>query len=258
VPNTTINILAEKIKTIIIDDEEDARASIRIIVNSFSNNLDIIAEADSVQTAYNKIIKHKPQLIFLDIDLSDGTGFDLLSKFNDYNFKIIFVTGSNQSAIKAFRFNALDYILKPIDPDEFIDAIKKAVKHINQSDISIQLNNLLQQQTTNSQKNIILNTLDDIHVIEIENIVKCESDGNYTTFYLNNDEKVMVSKNIKEYAELLDGHNFFRSHQSHLVNLNYFSKYHKKDGGYIVLKDNSTVPVSKRKKEALMQSLTRL
>jgi len=250
--------LTDKIKTIIIDDENDARASIRMIIDSFPNNLNIVSEAYSVESAYNKIIKHKPQLIFLDIDLTDGTGFELLSKFKEYDFKIIFVTGSNESAIKAFRFNALDYILKPINPDDLIDAIKKAIKYINQSDINIQLNNLLQQQSSNSQKNIILSTLEDMHVIEIENIIRCESDGNYTTFHLNNNEKIMVSKNIKEYADLLDGHNFFRSHQSHLVNLNYFYKYHKKDGGYIVLKDNTTVPVSKRKKEALMQSLTNL
>lgn len=250
--------MSDSIKTIIIDDEADARASVRMIVDSFKNKLDIVSEAYSVKTALEEVNKHKPQLIFLDIDLEDGTAFDFLEKLDNINFKIIFVTGSNKSAIRAFRFNALDYILKPVNPDELIDAIQKAVQSINEGSIQIQLNNLLQQKKLNQQKNIVLSTLEDIHVVEIENIVRCESDGNYTTFFLNTKEKIMVSKNIKEYADLLSDYNFFRSHQSHLINLNYFSKYHKRDGGYIIMKDDSSVPLSKRKKDALLTCIANL
>ena len=250
--------MSDSIKTIIIDDEADARASVRMIIESFPNNLEIVAETISVKQSIEELTNHKPQLIFLDIDLEDGTAFDLLEKLESIDFKIIFVTGSNQSAIKAFRFNALDYILKPINPDELIEATQKAIKSINEGSLKIQLNNLLEQQKLTQQKNIILSTLEDIHVVEIENIVRCESDGNYTTFFLNTKEKIMVSKNIKEYADLLSDYSFFRSHQSHLINLNYFSKYHKKDGGYVIMKDESSVPLSKRKKEALLTCISNL
>jgi len=250
--------LSELIKTIIIDDEEDARAAVQMIIASFQNDLEIVAEASSVSEAFDVILKHKPQLVFLDIDLKDGTAFDLLEKLEDVNFKIIFVTGFNDLAVKAFRFNALDYILKPINPDDLIEATQKAIKSIDEKNIHAQLKNLLQQNKLSKQKNIVLSTLEDIHIVEIENIIRCESDGNYTTFYLNNSEKIMVSKNIKEYADLLSEHNFFRSHQSHLINLAYLLKYHKKDGGYIVMKDNSSVPLSKRKKEALLKLIANM
>ena len=250
--------MSKSIKTIIIDDEPDAIASVRMIINSFSNNLDIVAEANSVEQSIEVIRKYRPQLIFLDIDLNDGTAFELLEKIEHTDFKIIFVTGSNNLAIKAFRFNALNYILKPIDPDLLIEATQKAIETIHQGNIQIQLNNLLEQQKFKQQKNIVLSTLDDIFVVEIDQIIRCESDGNYTTFYLNSKEKIMVSKNIKEYADLLSEHHFFRPHQSHLINLHFFSKYHKKDGGFIVMKDNSTVPLSRRKKEQLLAMLAKI
>ena len=250
--------MSELIKTIIIDDEADARASVRIIIESFTDKLEIVAEAASVEHSIEIINKHKPQLVFLDIDLEDGSAFDLLQKLEQPDFKIIFVTGSNDLAIKAFRFNALDYILKPINPDELIEATEKAIQTINDNNLQIQLRNLLEQKKSNKQKNIILTTLEDIHVVEIRSIIHCESSGSYTTFFLNTGEKIMVSKNIKEYADLLSEHNFFRSHQSHLININYLLKYHKKDGGYIIMKDNSNIPLSKRKKEALLKLISNI
>ena len=250
--------MAELIKTIIIDDENDARAAVKMIIASFQNNLNIVAEASSVAEAFDSITEHNPQLVFLDIDLKDGIAFDLLKKFENINFKIIFVTGFNDLAIKAFRFNALDYILKPINPDDLIEATQKAIKYIDERNIHLQLKNLLQQNHLNKQKNIVLTTLEDIHIVEIKDIIRCESSGSYTTFHLKNHEKIMVSKNIKEYADLLSEHNFFRSHQSHLINIDYLLKYHKKDGGYIIMKDNSSVPLSKRKKEALLKKISNM
>ena len=250
--------MSDLIKTIIIDDEADARASVRIIIESFTDKLEIVAEAASVEHSIEIINKHKPQLVFLDIDLEDGSAFDLLQKLEQPDFKIIFVTGFNDLAVKAFRFNALDYILKPINPDELIEATEKAIQTINDNNLQIQLRNLLEQKKSNKQKNIILTTLEDIHVVEIESIIHCESSGSYTTFFLNTGEKIMVSKNIKEYADLLSEHNFFRTHQSHLININYLQKYHKKDGGYIIMKDNSNIPLSKRKKEALLKLISNI
>jgi two-component system LytT family response regulator len=248
----------EVIKTIIVDDESDAREAIKMLLGSFPNDLLLVAEGFSVKTGVEAIIKYEPDLVFLDIDMPDGTGFDLLQQLPNRNFQLIFVTGSNDSAIRAFRFNAIDYILKPINPDELIEATEKAVQTLDKQNNQSRVDNLLKENQSELAQNIVLSTQEDIFLIEISTIIRCQSEGNYTTFYINTGQKILVSKNIKEYADLLSKHSFYRVHQSHLINIDYFARYHKKDGGYIIMKDQSEVPLSKRKKEAFLLRILQL
>ncbi|MBN2668740.1 MAG: response regulator transcription factor [Bacteroidales bacterium] len=245
-------------KCFIVDDEKDARDAVRFLIEQLTPQLKIVGEAANISDSLKLIKQSEPQLVFLDIDLEDGSGFDLLKLIPIRNFKVIFVTGHSDLAIKAFRFNALDYILKPIDPTAFQDAISKALETIDKQGYQDQLTALLKTHQQEKPKNLVLNTADDIYFVEIDDIVRCESEVNYTMFYLSNGKKIMVSKSLKEYNDLLEPLNFFRTHQSHLVNLNFIHKFHKKDGGYLILKDGSNVPVSTRKKELLIEKINQL
>ena len=248
------------IKAIIIDDEKNAREAISEIIKIYSSNVSIVAEAENVKYGIEAIHAHRPQLVFLDIDMPDGTGFDLLKKIGDISFKIIFVTAYEEYAVKAFRYSALDYLLKPVDPDELIKSIASAEESINKENIGKQLETYFSAASNANRKpqKIVLKTTDDIFVIDISDIIRCESDGNYTTVHLNDTKKIMVARTLKEYEDLLSIHGFIRPHQSHLININYFDRFHKSDGGYVILKDKSEIPVSSRKKEQLLKMLEQL
>jgi len=243
------------IKAVIVDDEKNPRETIKSILISNFNEISVVAEADSLFSGIEIIKKNKPDLVFLDIDLKDGTGFDLLEKLLPVDFKIIFVTGFHDYAIKAFKFSALDYILKPINSLELETAIKKAISEIKLANQAIKLEALFANfhNITQETKKIVLKTQESIHLINIQNIIRCESDNSYITFYLNDGKKIIISNSLKDYEEILEPYGFYRVHQSHLINLNCILRYDKKDGGYIVMIDNSIVAVSQRKKNELMQ-----
>lgn len=236
---------------IIIDDEPKARSTIRDILDLGEQKLNILGEAGDVSSAYELILQKKPDLILLDINLPDGTGFDLLKKFDRIDFRIIFITAHEEYAVRAFRFSAMDYILKPVAASDLLQAVEKAGETIRNEKTEEKFKAFL----ANLEKinKIVLRTAESIHIINLENIVRCESDVNYTTFYLANGEKLLVSKTLKEYDEMLGPSGFFRTHQSHLVNLEHILRYDKAEGGHLIMDDGSWVPVSLRKKEHLFR-----
>ncbi len=247
-------------KTIIIDDEAKARKTIMEILKYSDESIEIVAEADGVETGFEAIMTHKPELVLLDINMPDGSGFDLLKKLPTIGFKLIFITAFEQFAIKAFEFSALDYILKPIDPVKLINSVKRASELVESENLSLKLNALFSNLNMQDKKNqkIVLHTEKRIHIIETKNIVHCQSDGGYTTFYLIDNKKITVSKNLKTFEELLSNCNFFRAHQSYLINLDYLDFYNKHDGGYIVMKDGSKIPLAQRKKEVFLKIISKL
>ncbi|MFH1296967.1 MAG: LytTR family DNA-binding domain-containing protein [Bacteroidota bacterium] len=243
-------------KAIIIDDEKKGRSIIAGLLHRlYRDEIQIVAEADSVESALVKIKKHHPDVLFLDIQLPDGTGFDLLEKVPQVDFFIIFITAYEQYAIKAFKFSALDFLLKPIDEDELIHAIERLKKEYQSKTFRDKLDVLLKNR--NGYEKIALPSHDGIRFVKIKDIVRCESDSNYTRFYLIHREKFLVTRTLKEYEELLCSEKFFRIHQSHLINLAYVEKYKKGEGGTVIMEDGSEVEVSRRKKEQFLEVLMR-
>ena len=240
------------LRAIIIDDIEAIRQVNIAVIQQYSPEVAIIAEADSVKTGVEAIRKFLPDLVFLDVEMGDGTGFDLLKQFDAINFKVIFITGYEEFAITAFRFSAVDFLMKPIDPDDLVQAVRKVSETLSKDILELKFNTLFSNMTQpkNLQK-LVLKTADKVYSINIQDIVHCESYRNYTTFHLINGEAFVVSTTLKEYETLLVPMGFFRAHQSHLVNMNYFDHFLKKDS-IIVMKDKSRIPLSTRKKDELM------
>jgi len=243
---------------VLVDDMPQA---LEMLQNDISNNhqmIKIIGTANSVVSAAKLLRKEQPDILFLDIMLGDGTGFDLLEIIPNLTSKIIFVTASDEFAIRAFKFAAIDYILKPYSDEELHNAIEKAINHIQPKNEQL---SLLQESISTPSllpKKISLHTLDKIIVVSLEEIIRCKSDNNYTTFYFENGSKLMVTKTLKFYADLLKENSFLRVHQSHLVNAKYIKEFIKADGGYLVLKDKSTVPVSVRKRAEVIEALHKI
>lgn len=247
-------------RAIIIDDEKRARETISNIIRLYCPSVEVVAEADDINSATEVISKHKPDIVFLDIKMPGGSGFDLLKQLGKINFKLVFITAYEEFAVKAFKFSALDYLLKPVNPDELIAVVEKAESQIEKDNTSIKFESFITnlQNITREVKKIVLKTSDSIYVINVPDIVRCEADRNYTSFLLNNGKKILVSVTLKEYDDMLNSYRFFRAHQSHLVNIDYIDSYEKKDGGYLIMKDKSHVPVSVRKKETLLSFLEKI
>lgn len=244
------------IKAIIIDDEKNNQELISNLLNSYAENIHVAAIAGSVETAYHAIIEHQPDLIFLDIQMPDGTGFDLLKKFDKIDFKVIFVTAHQEYAIEAFKFSAIDYLLKPLSPSNLISAVKKVEESINSEEINLKLKTLLSNisEPLKNKKKIVLKTMERIYSVDINDVIRFESDGGYTKVYLVDGKRIMVSRTMKEYDDLLLGSDFLRVHNSHLINMNHLFCFEKAEG-HVVMKDDSIVPVSNRKKEQLLELL---
>jgi len=244
--------------SVIVDDEATVRNTIKNLLSENFPDITVLASAGSVEEGYEAIVKHNPDLLFLDVELPDGNGFDLLRKFPSVSFKIIFITGHQEYALDAIKVSALDYILKPIDPDELRRAVEKAREVISQAEQQLKLQALNEnlQSTRKVLKRIILHTSDHLQLVSVSDIIRAEADSNYTRFWLSGGQRIMVSRTIKEFAGLLAGSGIIRVHQSHLVNLNYIDKFVKKGGGYLQLTDNTTVPVSPNLKKQVLQALT--
>jgi len=243
------------IKAIVIDDEKNAREAIQQIIDKYFKEISVISLADDVKSGIRLITELNPDLVLLDIKLPDGTGFDILNHFQDIQFFTIFITAYDKHAIQAFKFSALDYLLKPIDIDEFKLAIDKLLKAREERNTKQKLEIFLEniQNISKEVKRIVLKTSDSIHLVQVNEILRCQSEGNYTKFFFTNKSPILVSKNIKEYFEMLKDYQFFRPHQSHIVNINYIKRFHKLDGGSLIMQDDSIVPVSTRKREELMK-----
>ena len=248
------------LRAVVIDDIETIRKNHIAIIKSNCQNISIVGQADSVESGIKLIRQLSPDLVFLDVEMPDGTGFDLLQKLLPLNFKVIFITGFEDFAIRAFRFSAIDYLLKPLDANELVEAVKKAEESFGKEVFDMKLTNLFTnlERPKNLQK-LILKTADRIYSVNIQDVVNCESDKNYTTFNFVNAPKLIVSTNLKEYEAMLTPHNFFRTHQSHLINMAYFDHFVRSDGGNkIVMKNKQTIPLSVRKKEEFLVLLENL
>lgn len=246
-------------RIVIIDDDKVVRDNLRTLLSIYASEHEIIGEADGVQTGLSCLKKNNPDLLLLDIEMKDGTGFDLLSFYGELDFKLIFVTGHDGYAIRAFKFSAIDYVLKPVDPEDLTTAIQKAESIQNKDEEKLKVANLVNnKQVPISDQKIVLKDAESVYLIAIKDIIRCESETNYTRFFLTDGKIIMVSKTLKEYDSLFEGQTFFRAHQSHLINLNHFDKYDKKEGGIVHMKDGSTLPVAVRKKDALMSALQKL
>ncbi len=242
------------IRCVIIDDERESRTVVSNILTGCCPEVKIAGEADGVKSGLTLIGKTRPDVVFLDIRINDGTAFDLLEQINWTNFHIVFITAYEQYAIRAIRFSAIDYILKPVDPGQLIAAIeriKTLAPETNQS--GERISNLIGNKKEIDR--IALPTLNGYNFVKLADIVRCEADNNYTLFYLAEGKKFLVTRTLKEYENLLSEKSFVRVHQSHLVNMNFVTSYIKGDGGSVIMHDGSEVEVSRRKKEEFLRRM---
>ncbi len=246
------------IKTIIIDDEPYCCEALDALLNRYCPQVKVVGICYSGKEALQEIKEQKPQLLFLDIEMPQMNGFELLQKIPDPDFDLIFTTSYDQYAIKAIRFSALDYLLKPIDRDELQAAIHKVTSR-NHAPLAQQLELLIKKiNLPVAQINkIALPTMEGLQMVTVDTIISCESDSNYTIVFLKNKQKIVVSRTLKDIEEILEDYPFFRIHHSYLVNINEINKYVKGEGGYVVMSDGSVVDVSRSKKEFLLKRLSR-
>ncbi|MBS1734768.1 MAG: response regulator transcription factor [Bacteroidetes bacterium] len=244
-------------KLIIIDNEIPVRSSIKSLLLKCCPEITTIVEADGVQNGLQSISSFQPDIVLLDVEMDDGTGFDLMRELKNPSFQLIFVTAHNQYAIDAFRFSAIDYLLKPIDPDELQRAIQKAIRQIQNTDMSRQISFLLKQIGDRSEhgKKIVLKDIDNVYFVKVSDILFCEAEGTYTRFHINNAEPILVSKNLKEYEAFLEPLGFIRTHHSYLANPDRIKVFDKTDGGSLYLDNGQSIPVSQRKKESVLALL---
>ncbi|KXK44737.1 MAG: Sensory transduction protein LytR [Bacteroidetes bacterium ADurb.Bin141] len=243
------------IKAVIIDDEQHCIDRLCNLLPEIKNPvIQLSGTAQTVDEGISLISKHHPQLVFLDVQIADKTGFDLLKAIPDAQFQVIFTTAHDRYALQAFRFCALDYLLKPVDADELQAALLKVNASKNNSVISEQISELLKGVGTKPRK-IGVPTLNGIVFVPVSEIIRCHADGNYTELHLAGKKQMVVSKTLKEFENLLADYSFFRVHHSDLVNLDYVKSYNKGKGGYLMLDDNSSVEVSSRRKEELLKKL---
>lgn len=244
------------ISAIIIDDERHSCDALKMLLDKCCPQVQVAAICNSGEEGLKKIDELKPQLIFLDIEMPHMNGFQMLEQLPTINFELIFTTSYDQYAITAFKFSALDYLLKPVDREELEKAVQKVSKRINPP-VSQQLEILLQKinQPTIAIQRIALPTMQGLEFVPVELIISCSSSNNYTEFFLKDKKKLLVSRTLKETEDMLADHSFIRVHNSHIVNLNAITRYVKGEGGYLVMADGSTVDVSRSRKELLLQKL---
>ena len=244
------------LKAIIVDDEPYCCEILAAMLESDCPEVEIKSICNSAKDALAAIRQQSPDLIFLDVEMPKMNGFEMLEQLPSINFHLIFTTSYDQYALKATRFSAIDYLLKPIDREELKSAVEK-VKDRFQIPVPQQLEILLQKfkQPSNPVNKIALPTMEGLQMIPIETIVSCESDDNYTNIKLKNGKKLLVTRSLKEIEESLEQHSFIRVHRSYLVNLNEIEKYVKGEGGYLVMSDGRSIDVARNKKEILLKKL---
>jgi len=240
-------------RAVIVDDESKARNALKKLLERHCPNIAVLAEGDCVKAGVELIRKHRPDVVFLDVQMPDGTGFDLLEQIGEIDFKIIFASAYDKFAIQAFKFSAVDYLQKPVEAEELVDACSRISGDGKYTEINKKLEVLLSNR--NSFEKIALPTLEGIDFVKIKEIVRCESDNNYTNIFLVSGQRIVVSKTLKEYDEMLSPFNFFRIHKSSLINLGFLKKYRKGDGGTVVMEDGAELEVSRRRKEDFLNAL---
>ena len=240
----------------IVDDEPDCCESLATLLERHCPAVKVIDVCHSASDALQSIQQHTPQILFLDIEMPHMNGFELLEKLPEINFQLIFTTSYDQYAIKAIRFSALDYLLKPIDREELQKAVQKVIQlmhHPFPKQIEILLQKLHHPAVPVNK--IAIPTMEGLQMISAESIISCKADSNYTILLLRNKQRITASRTLKDIEELLEDYSFLRVHHSYLVNLNEVEKYIKGEGGEVIMSDNSTIDVSRNRKEMLMRKL---
>jgi two-component system LytT family response regulator len=245
-------------KAIIVDDEPANVKNLTVLLDKYCPQVEILGAATNNQDALSFFESDRPDLIFLDIQLDNDTGFNLLKLLPKKDFEVIFVTAYDNYGIQAIKFAALDYILKPIDIDELVSAVNKAEIKLREKQQTMQLDFLVNHIKRDHAVplKIALPQQKEIIYVLINHIVRCEAEGTYTFFYLQNSEKILVSKVLKEYAELLENNGFIRTHQTHLVNLSFVKSWLKEDGGTLLLETGERIPVSRPHKDKVRRKLS--
>lgn len=243
-------------KTVIIDNEPRVLESLRQLLRLFCPEIELIGTASSVASGLELLADLEPELVFLDVELGDGQGMDLLRALGDRSFQLIFITAYEKYAVDAFRFSALEFLLKPIDPDDLVQAVSKARDQLDALAWQLKLSVLMEnfQRVSHQERRMVVNDKESIHILQVKEVLFCEASGGYTFLHLNDGRKILASKNLKYFEELLLACGCYRVHHSFLVNLQYITRYDRADC-ILELKNGATVPVSSRRKEALTEAL---
>jgi two-component system LytT family response regulator len=248
-----------KLATLIVDDEPDAVDFISSIIRDYCPRLEIVGTASSAREGVKIILERKPELVFLDVEMPHGSGFDLLAKFPQKTFDVVFITAFNHYAIKAIKFSAVDYILKPINISEFIEAVDKVLhKRLSGSSRNTNYFELLENLKSETPSKLAIPTSDGMEYLKTDDIIRIEADRSYSWFLLKDKRKILVSKNLNQYQELLSDQHFFRPHNSHLINLNHVKKYIRHEGGIIEMDDGSQVPISRTRRDLFLSQMSKL
>jgi two-component system, LytTR family, response regulator len=248
-----------KLATLIVDDEPDAVNFISSIIREYCPRLEIVGTAASANEGVKIILERQPELVFLDVEMPHGSGFDLLARFPEKSFDVIFITAFNHYAIKAIKFSAVDYMLKPININEFIEAVEKVLhKRLSISNRNTNYSALLENLRSPMPSKLAIPTSDGMEYLKTNEIIRIEADRSYSWFFLKDKRKILVSKNLKEYQELLSDQHFFRPHNSHLINLEHVKKYIRHEGGAIEMDDGTQVPLSKPRREFFLTQMSKI
>lgn len=241
----------------IVDDEPDCCETLAMLLQRYCPEVKVLDICYSAEAALQSVKEHHPKILFLDIEMPFMNGFELLEKLGEINFELVFTTSYDQYAIKAIRFSALDYLLKPVDRTELQLAVQKAAQR-SQHPFPQQLNMLLEKLKNPAipVNKIAIPTMEGFQLLAADTIISCESDGNYTWLFLKDKRKIVASRTLKEMEEILEGYPVIRVHHSHLVNINEVEKYIKGEGGYLIMSDGSSINVSRSRKELLLKKLS--
>ncbi|WPP49471.1 LytR/AlgR family response regulator transcription factor [Catalinimonas niigatensis] len=248
------------IRALIIDDETDAREVLRMAIEKYCPEVSLMGVYESPEQGLKAIQEQQPDLVFLDVQMPQMSGFDLLQQASPLSFEVIFVTAHDQYAIKAIRFSALDYLLKPVDVDDLMHAVSKVQERLQQKNSAPQYQSVLNNIQYRARKidRLAVPTLEGIEFFETDDIIYCQADGNYTRLFLTHHPGRLISKNLKDFEHLLAASGFCRVHHSSLINMKHIQKYVKGEGGYVILTDNHHVDISRRKKEEFLSLLNKL
>lgn len=245
-------------KAIIVDDEQDSREILNNYLSKYCSKIEVMGLADSVKTGLEAIKKHQPEIVFLDIEMPYGNGFDLLDQAGDFTFETVFVTAYDNYAIQALNQSAAYYLLKPIDIDELVTAVSKIEEEKKQSAYTqhakVLLDNLQGQK--NQKKKIMLPTMEGFELITIADIIYCKADDNFTIFHLHDGTSLMICKTLKYFEDILTEYEFLRIHRSHMINLSYVQRYSKGKGGFVTMKNKVELEVSSSKKKTLLEAFS--
>jgi two-component system LytT family response regulator len=246
------------INAIIIDDEAHCTRRLeRILKERLSESLRLAGSFSTVKEGLAAIASLRPELVFLDVQIHDQTGFELLGQVKELSFDVIFTTAYEKYALKAFKFSAVDYLLKPVDPEELAGAVARVTEKAAHREVTRRLETLFHnlKRVPGTSPRISIPTLDGLIFLDAADIIRCQSSVNYTILYLKDGQKITVSRTLKEFEDLLSEHDFFRVHHSHLINLGYIKRYHKGKGGSLTMTDGTEVEVSTRRKAEFLKRL---